>query len=186
MTTPVEKTKTRVVKAETSHRVSKGQAAQLIHERPYTVSPAVVVLRDKPGSLLQLLPDVLLAVVSRLLSNRPETRLLETLVQSGRVPQPILVEMARMSCSGRRLRWQKGRFMCTTLKCHRRHCRWRRQGKACITDCSKYTTAKFIKACFRIQGVPEGCWNQRVVCGDGEQRLYIETVFSRLGLNHPN
>ena len=159
--------------------ISKRRARERVHTLTFALSPALTILRDAEGSILRRLPDVLLAVVSRFVSNLPETKLLEELVQAGRVPQPILVEMARMSCSGRRLQWKNGRFMSTKLKCHRHHCCWRKQGKQCITWCSGYTTATFIKKFFRVRGVPKGCWNQQVE-SRGVRRRYIDTAFERL------
>ena len=161
-------------------KLSRTAAAERVRTTAFAPSPAVALLTNADGSALARLPDALLALVSRFLSNRPETKLMEDLIQAGRVPQPILVEMARMSCSGRRLEWQKGRFMSTPLKCHRAHCRWRRMGHECITHRSKYTTAAYIKTYFRVRGVPRCCWNQRVLCEDGRERPFLETVFDRL------
>ena len=163
--------------------LSRREATTRRHATKFTVSPAIRLVRDAEGSWLRHVPDSLLAIVSRFLSNRPETKLLEELIQAGRVPQPLLVELARASCCVRRLRWEEGknRFVSTSLKCHRHHCRWRlKAGKHCITDYRNYTTAAFLKNCFRINGVPPGCWNQPVAYKNGRETTFLHTVLDRL------
>ena len=164
-------------------RLSLRETKACCQRGQYEVSPALRCLASKPCSTLARLPDAVLAVVSRFLSLAPEIKLLLELVEEGRVPNPLLVEMARMSCSARRLYWNrnKGRFMCTTKKCHRHHCRWRRQRQQCVTAWDHYTRSSVLQRFFKVRGVPPGGWGARVVRAPGKPPVpYVLTVLERI------
>jgi len=157
--------------------ITRREAAALARCARFQVSPALRVLSSS-GSLRGL-PDPLLAIIARFLSLVPETRLLFSLVAAGRVPNRLLVEMARVSCAARRVAWDasKGRFACTKNKCHRPHCRWRRGNRACATAHCGYTRSAFLKRLFAARGAPRGCWDVKV---EGSATPYVATVLARL------
>ena len=154
-----------------SRRKAKARALAVGFE----VSPALLVLAHHSVALARL-PDALLAVVSRFLSLVPETQLLRSLMAAGRVPNDLLVEMARVSCAPRRLAWSQGGFAYTKQRCAASDCRWRNGNRRCVTAHCGYTRSAFLKR--RLRAAPRGCWDVRV---RGSTVPYVKTVLARLG-----
>lgn len=138
-------------------------------------------LENKPFGLLSI---ELLETVAKYLEEYNDL-ILSRFLCTRRIPNHLLVAMARYSCHVRRLYIHQDRIRCTHLSCHRKYCQWRRCGKRCITYNPKYIRSRFLYTLFETQRRPYRCWTGTIFSVDENKWIeFSEWILQQLHQYH--
>ena len=138
-------------------------------------------LENRPIGLLSI---ELLETIAKFLEEYNDL-ILSRFLCTRRIPNHLLVAMARYSCHVRRLYIHRGRIRCTHLSCHRKYCQWRRCGKRCITYNSNYIRSRYLHAFFETQHRPYRCWTGTIFSVDENKWVnFSGWILQQLRQNH--